>query len=389
MDPLSGDARNLTYLEGLRARRLEKRARERGQDMSAKPPDVSRSVDPCAWQAWLLEHHGQLARRGHVPDAYLSDDDEDGPGVEEEEEEEEWSQKPDGAEAVTRRRQSRKEEKERTRAEMKAQTHPFRSGWACKLRGLEEWEQELRRDKIRELQNDARLANVTLTPALRRMLPLMGRKPPASAAGEGRSGAPSSRRLPRVTAEGFQRQLDLAETGDAMRLRGAGGGDVGVASASCPGLLQRQVRGAGREWGRAWLREGVGAWLRLRGGAGRGALDGWEEGEEGRADAPMSRGSQERVQQIEEELARQARAEGKYDEFFLESDEWDEKTRRVMAALRDFETPLYTLPKQQRVDLARDLTDLVRGSTVPEWVVLRVSACLRAVEEGLASKRGA
>ena len=114
--------------------------------------------------------------------------------------------------------------------------------------------------------------------------------------------------------------------------------------------------------------------MRLRGGAGGVALDREEEGGLGQADAPCSGGSQEQVQRIVEELAGQAREEGKYDEFFMDSDEWDEKTRGVMAALRDFERPLYTLPKQQRVDLARDLADLLRGSTVPEWVVLRVSA---------------
>ena len=52
----------------------------------------------------------------------------------------------------------------------------------------------------------------------------------------------------------------------------------------------------------------------------------------------------------------------------------DAQTQRVMAALSDLETPLHSLPKKQRVALAGDMADVIRGCTIPEWVVLRATS---------------
>ena len=123
--------------------------------------------------------------------------------------------------------------------------------------------------------------------------------------------------------------------------------------------------------------------LRLRGGGagGRDGTGGGDEGSEcgegGKAAADEEearrRRSHERIDRVENELSRKAREEGKYDDFFMDSDEWDDKTRRVMDALSDFDAPLYTLPKQKRLDLAADMADLIRCCSVPEWMVMRVS----------------
>ena len=61
------------------------------------------------------------------------------------------------------------------------------------------------------------------------------------------------------------------------------------------------------------------------------------------------------IRKVERELAARARAEGKYEAYFMDEEEWDEKSRRVMNALADFERPLYKLPKKERLALADDI----------------------------------
>ncbi len=141
-----------------------------------------------------------------------------------------------------------------------------------------------------------------------------------------------------MTAAGFERELEIMRTGDVMRLRGAGAG-------------QEAEKGAGG--GGAKAGQG-GQGVKLRTAEERRMMScAW-------------------IRKVERELAARARAEGKYEAYFMDEEEWDEKSRRVMNALADFERPLYKLPKKERLALADDIADVIRGLTVPEWVVMRV-----------------
>ena len=307
----------------------------------------------------------------------------------------------DGEDDVKIERERKKErDKEQKRVmrryEKEGQVSPDDANHIYQERGVEEWERHLFNEKMCEVRQAAHLANVTLTPKIESLLPFMRKKTEDSRGSYSRL----PRNLPRITAEGFKRELELLETGDLLRLRGAGEAkeeeeeeeeEVEAESretikeeegrqkddGSCKlGLLGGEVSSVqqnGEEGGGPGecdddLEMGAISGIEEKGEKGKGAGGEEREAEWGEA---RRRRAKERIQNFEEELAKNAREQGKYEQYFMDSDEWDDKTRRVMDALSDFENPLYKLPKPQRVALAEDLGDALRGCTIPEWVVLR------------------
>ena len=283
---------------------------------SSKMPDVSRTVNPEAWCEWLMRRHARFARRRHVADSYLSSQEE----LDEKQQASTEAEGTDDAGANMGRRP--RQESESCRYAV-----PEMPGWEVHHQGVDEWQRQLRRDKIAEHERNARLANVSLTAEVRELLPLLGRRTDTMPGHASRL----PRDEPRLTAAGFERELEILRTGDVDRLRG-GSGDARHGGDGCG------RRGGGR---------------------------GWEGDEDDRR-----RRSCERISKMEQEWAEQARAAGTYDQFFMDSDEWDDKTRRVMDALSDYQRPLYKLPKAERQALAQDMADVVRGLSIPEWVVM-------------------